>query len=235
MEIKKTEKADLENRRTTRLLVGLVVSLSVFLLALEYTEEVDEQFAAENAEVVDEWNEDLQAITIDNDFVAVAPDVQASVFDKLKIQDEAVKQAEMAAEIDSLKDLAAKAFVAQFEEEDFLAIDPPEATDDGQNVFRVVQDMPQFPGGMSEYIKWLTKNLRYPYLSRKNKTEGKVMARFIVNADGTISDIKIVKSLDVYCDREALRVLRLMPKWKAGVQNDMPCRTQVCLPIVFKM
>ena len=101
--------------------------------------------------------------------------------------------------------------------------------------FHIVEDLPQFPGGAVEFMKWLTKHLRYPYPARKNKLQGKVVAVFYVEKDGSITGISITQSLSVECDREAMRVLRMMPNWKPGIQNDLPCRTKVCIPIVFKL
>ena len=101
--------------------------------------------------------------------------------------------------------------------------------------FRVVEDLPQFPGGAAEFMKWLTKNLKYPPSAQQRKVRGKVVAQFIVEKDGTISDLQVIKKLEPSCDREALRVLKMMPKWKAGLMNAQPCRTQVCIPIVFKL
>jgi protein TonB len=101
--------------------------------------------------------------------------------------------------------------------------------------FRVVEELPEFPGGATELMKWLTKNLRYPVTAQQRKVQGKVVAQFIVNTDGSISNIELVTRVDPSLDREALRVLRMMPQWKAGKQNDKPCRTQVCIPIVFKL
>ena len=82
--------------------------------------------------------------------------------------------------------------------------------------FRVVEDLPQFPGGASEFMKWLTRNLKYPASAQNKKIKGRVVAQFA-------------------CDREVLRVLRMMPKWQAGVMNAKPCRTKVCIPIVFNL
>jgi protein TonB len=101
--------------------------------------------------------------------------------------------------------------------------------------FRVVEDLPQFPGGAAEFMKWLTKNLKYPASSQRQNVKGKVVAQFIVNVDGSVSDLELVEHLDAACDREVLRVLRMMPKWQAGVMNAKPCRTKVCIPIVFNM
>ena len=101
--------------------------------------------------------------------------------------------------------------------------------------FRVVEDLPQFPGGASEFMKWLTKNLKYPATAQKKQVRGKVVAQFIVNTDGSVSDLELTEHLEAACDREVLRVLRMMPKWQAGVMNAKPCRTKVCIPIVFNL
>ena len=84
-------------------------------------------------------------------------------------------------------------------------------------------------------MKWLTKNLRYPPYARQQKLQGRVVTQFIVNVDGSLSDLKVVQPVDPSLDREALRVLRMMPAWKPGQQDNKPCRTMVCIPIVFKL
>ena len=101
--------------------------------------------------------------------------------------------------------------------------------------FHVVEDLPQYPGGAVEFMKWLTRTLRYPSQAMANKTQGKVVAVFYVEKDGRITGISITKSLSPECDREALRVLNKMPNWEPGIQNDQPCRTKVSIPIVFKL
>ena len=101
--------------------------------------------------------------------------------------------------------------------------------------FRVVEDLPQFPGGASEFMKWLTKNLKYPISAQKRMVKGRVVAQFIVNTDGSVSDLELTEHLDTSCDQEVLRVLRLMPKWQAGMMNAKPCRTKVSIPIIFNM
>ena len=84
-------------------------------------------------------------------------------------------------------------------------------------------------------MKWLTKNLHYPSRARRQNIQGQVVAVFYIEKDGKVTGIKVTKSLSADCDREALRVLRMMPDWKPGIQNDQPCRTKVCIPIVFKL
>ena len=101
--------------------------------------------------------------------------------------------------------------------------------------FHVSEDLPQFPGGAVEFMKWLTKHLRYPNKARQENVQGRVLAVFYVEKDGHISGVRVTKSLSAECDREVMRVLNMMPKWKPGIQNDRPCRTKVCIPVVFRL
>lgn len=101
--------------------------------------------------------------------------------------------------------------------------------------FRIVQQMPEFPGGGSAFIQWLTRQLRYPPLAQSQRIQGRVVVSFIVNKDGSIADVKLEKSVNALLDREALRVIRMMPRWKPGVHNNQPCRTMVAVPVVFKI
>ena len=121
------------------------------------------------------------------------------------------------------------------EQQEDKALAPLEVDPQNPLNFHVVEDLPQYPGGAVEFLKWLTRNLRYPTLARERKTQGKVVAVFYVEKDGSITGIKITKSLSPECDREALRVLRLMPNWQPGIYHDEPCRTKVQIPIVFKL
>ena len=99
----------------------------------------------------------------------------------------------------------------------------------------VVEVLPEYPGGPVEFMKWLTKNLRYPAEAIRKKVQGKVVAQFIVNDDGSITELKIIKSLNAACDQEALRVLRMMPKWKPGKQLGKPVASRFTLPVLFRL
>ena len=100
---------------------------------------------------------------------------------------------------------------------------------------RIVEQLPEFPGGMVAMMKWLTRNLRYPYLAQQRKIQGKVVVTFIINRDGSIADIKIARPADPLLNSEALRVVRLMPRWKPGMQNGKPCRTMFAIPVEFRL
>ena len=117
--------------------------------------------------------------------------------------------------------------------------DPTAPTLDGDNDnplnFQVVERLPEFPGGPMELMKWLTKNLRYPSQALSQKQQGEVMVQFIINRDGTLSDFKVTKSAGTALDSEALRVMRMMPKWTPGEDHGRKCRTLFIIPVVFKI
>lgn len=115
------------------------------------------------------------------------------------------------------------------------ALPPVPAASEQPLNFRIVQQMPEFPGGGSAFIQWLTRQLRYPPLAQSQRIQGRVVVSFIVNKDGSIADVKLEKSVNALLDREALRVIRMMPRWKPGVHNNQPCRTMVAVPVVFKI
>lgn len=115
------------------------------------------------------------------------------------------------------------------------ALPPVPAASEQPLNFRIVQQMPEFPGGGSAFIQWLTRQLRYPPSAQSQRIQGRVVVSFIVNKDGSIADVKLEKSVNALLDREALRVIRMMPRWKPGVHNNQPCRTMVAVPVVFKI
>lgn len=112
---------------------------------------------------------------------------------------------------------------------------PINLNEDDPEVLRIVEELPQYPGGMVEFMKWLTATLKYPPVALRNKIQGRVMVSFIVNTDGSISGIKLEQKVNTYLDNEALRVVRLMPKWTPGKDHGEVCRTKVAIPIVFEI
>ena len=102
-------------------------------------------------------------------------------------------------------------------------------------VLEKAEVMPEYPGGDQAMMQFVADNVKYPQEAIDKEISGRVMVGFVVEKDGSITGISITQSLSVECDREAMRVLRMMPNWKPGIQNDLPCRTKVCIPIVFKL
>ena len=140
---------------------------------------------------------------------------------------------------DRLTDNRQKLFEGETEatEQEMVPPIPPVAIDADNNPlnFRVVERLPEFPGGMTEFMKWLTKNLKYPESARRQNQQGTVVVSFIVNTDGSTSEIKVVRPRHPDLDREAVRVVRMMPKWKPGEDHGKVCRTMISIPIVFKI
>ena len=162
--------------------------------------------------------------------IALAPKAEPRPTTKLVVaedDEEPPIQQEEPVETDETSDMEA------MEETEEEILPPPE--DEEAISFRVVEDLPQFPGGPVEMMKWLTRNLKYPKQAEEQRLQGKVLAEFIVNKDGSITNVHIVKSLTPLCDREVMRVLRMMPRWTAGIQDGQPCRTKVCIPVVFRL
>lgn len=155
-----------------------------------------------------------------------------------------VEQSENLNKVDNLSDIPPEVLdVVKFQpeesdDEELLEEEKDEPINQNENdpeTLRIVQELPMYPGGMVEFMKWLTKNLKYPSAALRSKIEGKVMISFIVNTDGTISDIKVVKKAHRLLDAEALRVAKLMPKWEPGKDHGKVCRTMVAIPIVFEI
>ena len=221
-------------------LVGLEVALSLFLVALEFSSQGGIPEAGED--LLDDVSQDIEMMPAvhRDDMVAAAPSgSRASVSDEINVVDKPVKDAKESnplADKEALKRLLGVGFgdVAAVSD---VKLQPTTVNVDEDNPlnFQVVERLPEFPGGMSAFVQWLTKNLKYPLTAQRAKRKGTVLVSFIVNKDGSIADRKVVKSVSPELDREALRVLRLMPKWKPGEDHGQPCRTYICIPIVFKL
>lgn len=233
MEIKKSVQADLDGRRGRDFFLGVVLVLSILFVALEYDWTAgDDGYDYEALEnVVKEL--DIEALKEEERIPLIKEPVKErpQSADKLNVVEDE-PQVELKDEIPPAETDVEVKTVDEVENPE-----QPTVLDMENNPlnFRVVEELPEFPGGATEFMKWLTKNLRYPPQAQQRKVQGKVVAQFIVNKDGSISNIELLKRVEPSLDNEALRVLRLMPRWKAGQQDAKPCRTQVCIPIVFKL
>lgn len=128
-------------------------------------------------------------------------------------------------------------------EEDDLGMGLPPPSEDERNVdlpkdsliFMVVEDSPQFPGGKDSMKVFIKKNLRYPKRAKRNSIEGTVYLTFVVEKDGSLSNIKILRGIGAGCDEEAMRIVRSMPEWKPGMQRGKPVRVQYNMPVRFRL
>ncbi len=111
----------------------------------------------------------------------------------------------------------------------------PEPPKEDNKVFDVVEQMPEFPGGSAALMKYLSENVKYPVVAQENGVQGRVVVSFVVEKDGSITDVKVVRSVDPSLDREAARVVSSMPKWIAGQQNGTAVRVKFNVPVTFRL
>ncbi|PXV64372.1 protein TonB [Dysgonomonas alginatilytica] len=117
-------------------------------------------------------------------------------------------------------------------EQRLITNQPPQ---EPNQIHDIVEVMPQFPGGMSELMRYLGANIKYPTIAAENDIEGRVVLKFVVGKDGTISNIQVIRPLDPSCDKEAVRVVKMMSKWIPGMQNGHPVAVYFTLPVLFKL
>ena len=112
---------------------------------------------------------------------------------------------------------------------------PAEKADTKDEVFMVVEQMPEFPGGVQELMSFLSKNIKYPASAMESNIQGRVIVQFVVEKDGTPTEFKVMRSVDPALDAEALRVMKEMPKWKPGIQRGQAVRVKYTVPVTFRL
>lgn len=228
MEIKKTPKADLENKKSTWLLVGYVIVLSFMFIAFEWTKrdiKIDTSQAV--ADVV--FEEEIIPITEQPEEVTPPPPVAPPpVAETLTIVEDD-------ADVDEV-DIASTEELGQQVEIKYVPVAVEEEEPEEQTIFEVVEEMPEFPnGGQAGLMQYLAKNIKYPTIAQENGTQGRVVCQFVVNRDGSIVDVKVLRGVDPYLDKEAVRVISTMPKWKPGKQRGKPVRVKYTVPVMFRL
>jgi len=240
MEVKKSKKADLERRRPLFFLMGMVAVAGLFYVLMELNMPEEENLDLKDLEaLVDKDKEDLIPFFKREDIQPIV------IPEKTKPMTEKVKATEQPSQDQVVADLVPQEESDGFDDEeleepieevpDDAKKPKPIAQPDNPLNFQVVEQLPEYPGGMTAFMKWLTKNLKYPRDAQRNSIQGQVTVQFYVEKDGTIADAKIIKKLWPSCDREVLRVIRMMPKWKPGTERNEPVRAKLVIPVVFKL
>lgn len=228
MEIKKTPKADLENKKSTWLLVGYVIVLAFMFIAFEWTKR-DIKIDTSQAITDLVFEEEIIPITEQPEQAAPPPPPSAPpIAETLTIvEDDAdVEETTIATSEETNQAVEIKYVPVAVEEEE------PEE----QTIFEVVEQMPEFPnGGMAGLMQYLSKNIKYPTIAQENGTQGRVTVQFVVNRDGSIVDAKVLRGVDPYLDKEAIRVISSMPKWKPGMQRGKAVRVKYTVPVMFRL
>lgn len=112
---------------------------------------------------------------------------------------------------------------------------PPVNTSDTSKVYTITEVSPEFPGGETAMNQFLIKNIRYPQMAKDNNISGKVLVGFIVDAQGYVKDVKLIRGIGSGCDEEAIRVIKNMPQWTPGKQGGKPVKVMFTIPISFTM
>ena len=226
MDIKKSKEASLEDKKLTYLLLGFVFVFSLCYVALEWTEKevtvyeiIDEEFLIEDEIEIQQTTQDI---------TPPPPPAPVQEIEVLTVVDDEVEtqHIEINTEDDKDVEVIVSAPVEQVVEEEVVE----------DEVFVIVEKMPEFPGGQAALFKYLSENVKYPVIAQENGIQGRVICQFVVNKDGSIVDVEVVRTGgDASLDKEAVRVIKSMPKWSAGQQRGKPVRVKYTVPVNFKL
>ena len=226
MDVKKSPKATLEDKKFLFVLMGLVMVLSLIYIAFEWTDKEVTVYEVIDPDMLAE--EEIEIIQTAQELPPPPPPPAPEIGEQLNIvEDDVVTESvEINTEDDKDKTVTINAPVTStgpiVEEEDNV-------------VFQVVEKMPSFPGGDAALFKYLSDNVKYPVIAQENGVQGRVICQFVVNRDGSIVDVEVVRSVDPSLDKEAIRVIKSMPKWSPGQQRGKPVRVKYTLPVNFRL
>lgn len=230
MEVKKSPKADLEGGIGMSILMGMIVGLAVLFVGFEWgTKDVQVVTADEGvADIIAE--EEIEITRPENTPPPPPPPPAPAVTEVLNVVDDDVEleQQDIISSEDDASAAQTETFVAPVVEEE-------EEEESAQQIFTVVEKQPEFPGGTAELFKYLSKAIKYPVIAQENGIQGRVVCSFVVNRDGSIVDIQVMRGVDPSLDKEAVRVISEMPKWKPGEQRGKPVRVRFILPVQFRL
>lgn len=222
MEVKKSAYADLENKKGLFFQIGLVIILSILLVAFEWT----------SVPVETEIYGQLEDLQIDEEIVPITRQFQEPVappppqiIEQLNIVDDNIEIEEI-----DFESLEADPNMSV----EFIPFDGNDEEYEDDEPFFIVEDMPRFNGGdKEEFRRFIQQNLYYPEIARQSSIDGTVYVQFAINTKGEICDVVVVKGVDPSLDKEAVRVIKSSPKWTPGKQRGRPVKVQFTFPIVF--
>lgn len=225
MEEKKTAKANLENKKLMFMQIGLIISLLIAWLAFEHKSyaqrEVDESLHR-------------QAVELDEEMVEITK--QEEVKPQPVEVPKQTTQLEIVNDDVEVEDIEINAEVEQNEVlEEYVAPEVVEEEVQEQEIFQIVEQMPEFPGGEGKLMEYVAKNIKYPQIARETGIQGRVFVGFVVETDGSISNVKLLRGIGGGCDEEAMRVIKSLPKWKPGKQRGKAVRVSYQIPVFFKL
>ena len=230
MELKKSPSANLENKKLSFTLLGLVIVLAIVYIAVEWTNR-DIRVVEVSGIVEIQEDDELVPITIHDATppppppdLPPPPPVVSEVFEIVDDSQDVRDAPSFSSDDNAPIVIPPPIVVAPIED------DPDEHT-----VFIVVEKMPSFPGGEAAMRRFISSNIRYPKIAEENGVEGRVVVTFVVGRNGEITDVEIMRSVDRHLDAEAIRVVNAMPRWTPGEQRGKPVKVKYVLPVVFKL
>mgnify|MGYP002522300139 CR=1 FL=1 len=203
------------------LIISLLIAWAVFEVKVKADREIDESLL--NREIV--MDEEMVEITKQEE-QKPEPVEQPQQTTQLEIVDNEVET----------EDIKINAEVEQNEViEEYVAPEVVEEEVVEQEIFQIVEEMPQFPGGEQKLMEFVAKNIKYPQIARETGIQGRVFVGFVVEPDGSISNVKLLRGIGGGCDEEAMRVIKSLPKWKPGKQRGKAVRVSYQIPVFFKL
>ena len=227
MEIKKSPKADLEGKKLTFTLIGLVITLFVVWRVFEF-KSYDKQTIDNLQTTVEVIEEEMVEITKQEQPKVQPPQPKPQVTQIEVVEDdvEVEDEIDINAEVDQDEIIEEYEYEApEVEEEEIVEAE----------IFLAVEENPEFPGGPAKMMEYIQKNLKYPMMARESDIQGRVFINFVVEPDGSISNVTVLRGIGGGCDEEAVRVVENMPRWKPGKQRGTAVRVSYNLPVIFKL
>ncbi|MBR2857213.1 MAG: TonB family protein [Bacteroidales bacterium] len=228
MEIKKSEKANLENKKLLFLEIGLIVSLAITLVAFEWTStETNVSTLEAEAEVVLE--EEIIPITQDTPPPPPAAPKIPVLSDQIDIVDDEIEvNDDMFMNLEDDANLGVEIM-------DYVEVEE-EVVEEEAIPFQLVEEKPSFQGGdANQFSKWVNSRLEYPEIAKENGVQGRVTLQFTVEKDGTVTKVRVLRGVDPSLDKEAVRVVSMSPKWKPGKQRDRAVPVTYTFPVIFQL
>jgi protein TonB len=222
---KKTPKADLESKKIFFLQIGLIIALALTLFAFEW-KTYERQKLDLVSRVADDTQEEMIEITQqDKTPPPPAPPPQTTIIQIVNDDVDIDDDIEINVEADQSTEI-----------KEYIPVDMGKVEEDEEvQIFTVVESMPSYPGGEAARIEYLNANIKYPQMARESGIQGRVFVTFVVEKDGSVTDVKVLRGIGGGCDEEAIRVIKNMPKWDPGKQRGKPVRVQFNMPILFKL
>lgn len=226
MEVKKTSKADLENKKMIFRQIGLILAMAILLLGFEW-KSYDKAIAEIQSSQVLDVPEEIVPITEQKIKPPEPPPVKQVVTINI-VEDDVNVDDDLDIDVEANENT---------EVEEYIPVDlgSEEEEVEEQQIFMVVESMPEFPGGEAALTKYLFENIEYPQMAKESGIQGRVFVTFVVERDGKVTDVKVLRGIGGGCDEEAIRVVKNMPKWTPGKQRGKPVRVQFNLPIKFTL